>query len=78
MIHVTIKFFFSDIIEQVKYVPVEGEEPFRPDIDLLLNSEICCDDYVLQCMKDCWAEYPDARPDFAQIRSRLKRMKDGK
>ncbi|EFA10586.2 receptor-type guanylate cyclase Gyc76C isoform X1 [Tribolium castaneum] len=68
----------KEIIELVKREPIDGEESFRPDIDLLLDCEIGCDDYVLQCMKDCWAENPEARPDFAAIRSRLKRMKDGK
>ncbi|KAJ8964719.1 hypothetical protein NQ314_004684, partial [Rhamnusium bicolor] len=63
----------KDIIELVKSVPLDGEEPFRPDIDVLLDSEIGCDDYVLQCMKDCWAENPDVRPDFPIIRSRLKK-----
>ncbi|KAH0817898.1 hypothetical protein GEV33_004893 [Tenebrio molitor] len=67
-----------DIIELVKRVPAEGEECFRPDVDLLLDCEIGCDDYVIHCMKDCWAESPESRPDFAAIRSRLKRMKDGK
>lgn len=32
----------------------------------------------MQCIKDCWAEDPDARPDFRSIRSRLKKMKEGK
>lgn len=62
----------------MKKVPQDGEEPFRPDVDVLLDSELGCDEYILQCMKDCWAENPDLRPDFASIRSRLKRMKDGK
>lgn len=62
----------------MKRVPADGEEPFRPDVDVLLDSELGCDDYVLQCMTECWAENPELRPDFASIRSRLKRMKDGK
>lgn len=69
---------FLEIIEQVKYCPMDGEEPFRPDIELLRDSDIGCDDYVLQCMEDCWTENPEYRPDFITIRSRLKRMKDGK
>lgn len=57
---------------------MEGEEPFRPNVELLLDAEYGCDDYVLQCMKDCWNENPEARPDFPTIRRRLKQMKDGK
>lgn len=68
----------ADIIELVKKYPGEGEEPFRPNIDLLMDSDMGCDDYVLQVIKECWAENPDDRPEFAVIRSKLKRMKDGK
>ncbi|XP_063921313.1 receptor-type guanylate cyclase Gyc76C-like isoform X1 [Zophobas morio] len=68
----------KEIIDRVKREPLDGEECFRPDIGLLLDCEIGCDDYVIQCMKDCWTENPECRPDFATIRSRLKRMKDGK
>lgn len=62
----------------MKRTPQDGEEPFRPDVDMLLDCETCYDDYVLQTMKDCWAEYPENRPDFAIIRTKLKRMKEGK
>lgn len=50
----------------------------RPDADILYNPEIGCDEYVLEVMKECWSESPECRPDFPSIRSRLKRMKDGK
>ncbi|XP_072387454.1 receptor-type guanylate cyclase Gyc76C-like isoform X1 [Diabrotica undecimpunctata] len=66
----------KEIVDMVK-IP-NGEEPFRPDVQALYDSELGCDDYVIQCMKDCWAENLDDRPDFATIRTRLKRMKDGK
>ena len=29
-------------------------------------------------MKDCWAECPDHRPDFNQIRTRVKKLRQGK
>lgn len=74
----TVGYEPRDIVDQVKRIPMDGEEPFRPDVDILLESEIGCDEYVLNCMRDCWAENPDARPEFATIRGRLKRMKDGK
>lgn len=56
----------------------QDDETFRPDVDLLRDPELECDEYVLMCMQDCWAENPDSRPDFISIRSRLKKMKDGK
>ncbi|XP_065155987.1 receptor-type guanylate cyclase Gyc76C-like isoform X3 [Atheta coriaria] len=70
-----------DIIEKVKEIPIEGQEPFRPDLNLLLETmELVnpSDGYVLQVMRDCWAERPEDRPDFHVVRSRLKKMKDGK
>ncbi|KAI0211265.1 Receptor-type guanylate cyclase Gyc76C [Lamellibrachia satsuma] len=36
-----------------------------------------CQDYLINCMQDCWAESPEFRPDFPTIRSRLKPMRDG-
>ena len=29
-------------------------------------------------MKDCWHENPENRPDFTQIRNRLKKLRQGK
>lgn len=68
----------KEIVELIKHQPMENEEPFRPDLNSLLDSKPSCEEFVLQCMKDCWAEQPDLRPDFVQIRTRLKKMKDGK
>ncbi|XP_030761809.1 receptor-type guanylate cyclase Gyc76C-like isoform X2 [Sitophilus oryzae] len=68
----------KDIIEAVKREPFEGEEPFRPLVNILYDSENGCDESVLQVMRECWSEYPEQRPDFATIRTRLKRMKEGK
>lgn len=68
----------AEIVELIKRQPMESEEPFRPDLNSLLDSKPGCEEFVLQCMKDCWAEQPDLRPDFVQIRTRLKKMKDGK
>ncbi|XP_076266824.1 receptor-type guanylate cyclase Gyc76C-like isoform X1 [Rhynchophorus ferrugineus] len=68
----------KEIIELVKREPLEGEELFRPSLDILYDAETGCDEYVLQVMSDCWAELPEQRPDFVTIRTRLKRMKEGK
>ncbi|KAG6449579.1 hypothetical protein O3G_MSEX006116 [Manduca sexta] len=65
----------KDIIERLKRPKLDGEEVFRPDTSVL---EGTTEDYVISCMKDCWAEDPNIRPDFPTIRSRLKKMKSGK
>ncbi|XP_045445533.1 receptor-type guanylate cyclase Gyc76C-like [Melitaea cinxia] len=63
----------KDIVERVKRARREGEEPFRPDTRALQ-----ADDYLLACMRDCWADDPAARPDFPTLRTRLKKLKSGK
>ncbi|KXJ81697.1 hypothetical protein RP20_CCG017728 [Aedes albopictus] len=65
------------IIELVRAIPEDGQEPFRPDIKSVIESD-CVPDYVINCIADCWDENPDQRPDFASIRNRLKRMRGGK
>jgi len=61
----------------VRQIPSPGQEPFRPDLELLRDMDVECPEYILTCMQDCWAENPDMRPDFQAIRSRLKKMKEG-
>ncbi|XP_050090825.1 receptor-type guanylate cyclase Gyc76C-like [Anopheles aquasalis] len=68
----------KEIIERVKSIPAEPDgEPFRPDIDSVLENE-SVPDYVINCIRDCWDENADLRPDFPSIRNRLKRMRGGK
>nr|CAD7457814.1 unnamed protein product [Timema tahoe] len=67
----------KEIVDRVKKYVEDDEVPFRPDLDLLHESDVKCPDYVLSCMQDCWAETPDARPDFSAIRNRLKKMREG-
>lgn len=57
----------KEIIELVKKVPEPGEEPFRPDTEGLLDIDNV-EDYVINCIKDCWDEQPENRPDFPSIR----------
>ncbi|CAH1793794.1 unnamed protein product [Owenia fusiformis] len=45
---------------------------FRPTI-----TPHSCQDYVTSCMTECWDEYPENRPDFREIRSKLKPMRQG-
>uniref|UniRef100_A0A182J455 Guanylate cyclase n=1 Tax=Anopheles atroparvus TaxID=41427 RepID=A0A182J455_ANOAO len=67
----------KEIIERVKTPPEPGKEPFRPDIDSVIENEHVSD-YVINCIRDCWDENADLRPDFPSIRNRLKRMRGGK
>ena len=48
------------------------QDVFRPDTKILV-----CQDYLISCMKDCWQEIPEYRPDFRTIRSRLKNFRQG-
>lgn len=54
----------KEIIELVKQVPEDGKQPFRPDLDYIAQSP----EYVIDCIKDCWDEMPEKRPDFTTIR----------
>ncbi|KAM8707767.1 hypothetical protein ACLKA7_014840 [Drosophila subpalustris] len=67
----------KQIVDLVKQLPVKGEEPFRPEVESIIEAE-SCPDYVLACIRDCWAEHPDERPEFGAIRNRLKKMRGGK
>ncbi|XP_063226252.1 receptor-type guanylate cyclase Gyc76C-like isoform X2 [Bacillus rossius redtenbacheri] len=71
------RFSPKEIVDKVKQGPAVGEEAFRPDVGLLKDMDVKCPDYVVSCMQDCWAESPDARPEFSSIRSRLKKMREG-
>ncbi|XP_077302686.1 receptor-type guanylate cyclase Gyc76C-like isoform X2 [Arctopsyche grandis] len=66
----------KDIIERIKRFPIYGDAIFRPDVNSLAPE--IAEECVVSCMKDCWAEEPDLRPDFQVIRSRLKKMKGGR
>lgn len=71
----------KQIIELVRDLPLcdenEKSQPFRPDIQSLIDLENC-PDYLINCIQDCWHETPEMRPDFPTIRTRLKKMRDGK
>ncbi|XP_034948736.1 receptor-type guanylate cyclase Gyc76C-like isoform X2 [Chelonus insularis] len=68
----------KEIIDRVKKYPEDGEPPFRPNIDILSESEADCADYIVNTITECWAESPELRPDFKTIRTRLKKMKAGR
>ncbi|XP_012274988.1 receptor-type guanylate cyclase Gyc76C isoform X2 [Orussus abietinus] len=68
----------NEIIDRVKRFPGDDEPPFRPNIDILSESEVDCAEYIVGTITDCWAESPELRPDFKSIRTRLKKMKVGR
>jgi class 3 adenylate cyclase len=67
----------KEIVNLVRQIPEQGQEPFRPNLQLLQEVDEECPDYIISCMQDCWADNPDLRPDFVVIRSHLKKMKEG-
>lgn len=48
------------------------EPPFRPPLDSLE-----ADEYILKCMKCCWHEDAELRPDIRYVRVLLKEMQAG-
>lgn len=60
----------AEIVENVANPPFV--QLFRPDTAKLDSHE-----YIINCMKDCWEELPEARPDFKTVRARLKPLRDG-
>lgn len=56
----------KEIVELVKK-PRVNQKPFRPDLDCIIEGELC-PDYVVNCINDCWQEDPEIRPDFPTIR----------
>lgn len=47
--------------------------PFRPNLESLENSF----DFVRDCLKECWVEQPEDRPDFKTIRTKLRPLRKG-
>ena len=59
-----------EIVERVR-TPV-NDEPLRPD-----TLPLCCSDFKVKLMVECWSEEVDLRPDFKLIRIKLKPMQQG-
>lgn len=64
-----IPFSPAEILNRV----IRSNPPFRPPLDTLGNSF----DFVRECLKECWAENPDDRPDFKTIRTKLRPLRKG-
>lgn len=61
----------EEIVMRVKKYPVNGIS-FRPSIRYLDIPE-----YVRQCLRLCWEEDPEIRPDIRLVRVKLKEMQAG-
>ncbi|KAK9736393.1 Protein tyrosine and serine/threonine kinase [Popillia japonica] len=59
----------AEIIFEVKK---DQAVPFRPPLEVL-----DVQDYVIRCIKSCWHEEPDQRPDIRFVRVILKEMQAG-
>lgn len=72
----------SEIVRRV-ITRTFGIEPFRPSLDLLVAKRHTCElseyvyDCIVQSMVSCWAENPDERPDFKNLRGRLRPIRKG-
>lgn len=66
-----IKFTREEIVTRVRNPPVNGIS-FRPTI-----RHLDIPDYMKQCLKLCWEEDPDIRPDIRLVRVKLKEMQAG-
>ena len=60
-----------EIIERV--LSKNMDIPFRPRLGALMTTP----QFVIDVIKDCWEEDPAKRPDFKDIRHRLKPMQKG-
>lgn len=67
-----LKLVFLRISEIIHRVKIEETPPFRPNTNTLI-----CEEYISNCIHDCWNENPDERPDFKYIKYRLKQMHQG-
>ncbi|GAB6020731.1 hypothetical protein CHUAL_003395 [Chamberlinius hualienensis] len=63
----------AEIVKKVLNGENQKTGLFRPQMELLENPF----DAVRDCLKQCWAETPDDRPDFKAIRHRLRPMWKG-
>ncbi|CAH1122713.1 unnamed protein product [Ceutorhynchus assimilis] len=67
-----IPFSSAEILNKLIHC-INPVSPFRPPLDKLENSF----DFVRDCLKECWLEIPEDRPDFKSIRTRLRPLRKG-
>ncbi|XP_015839153.1 guanylate cyclase 32E [Tribolium castaneum] len=67
----TTELSYPEILSKI--IHNTGPQPFRPPLEALENSF----DFVRDCLKECWAENPEDRPDFKSIRAKLRPLRKG-
>lgn len=55
------------VIEFIKEPPESATEPFRPELESIIDMGNI-PEYIIDCIKECWDEQPEKRPDFPLIR----------
>ncbi|XP_050310703.1 guanylate cyclase 32E [Anthonomus grandis grandis] len=60
----------AEVLNRVVYCK-DPKQPFRPPLDKLENT------FVKECLKECWAEVPEDRPDFKSVRGKLRPLRKG-
>lgn len=67
-------YFKNKLTEIVKEVRrIDRETPFRPCLE-----HLGAEDYITSCVKACWNEDAEQRPDIRYVRVRLKEMQVGR
>lgn len=62
-----LRYSFPEIVKEVRRL--DREIPFRPCLDI-----VGAQDYITSCIKACWNEDQEQRPDIRYVRVRLKEM----
>lgn len=65
-------FLLQEIITFVKQPELLHHGVFRPSL-----SQLDIPDYVRQCLRSCWEEDPELRPDIRLVRMKLKELQAG-
>lgn len=59
----------AETVEIIEEMKKDSATPFRPPLEVL-----DVQDYILRCIRSCWHEEPDQRPDIRFVRIMLKEM----
>jgi hypothetical protein len=69
---VKTSFYFKECVQQIKFPP-NKDRPCRPDMSVVATAP----PYAQNVMMACWAEDPNQRPPFSELKRRLKPLQEG-